>query len=91
MTEQPSDLRLEELEKLLLAESQRRVGEAIARQWRRPGGVPWIIIDQGDDADRERQLAALGNPEFAIVWEMVRPPDGGVLPGMRPADGLVCQ
>ena len=75
MIEQPSDLRLEELEKLLLAESQRRMGEAIARQWRRPGGVPWIVVE--NDEDRDRQLAALGNPEFAIVWVSAHPPADG--------------
>jgi hypothetical protein len=70
---------LDLLERLILAERDRRRGEAIVRQSRRPGGIPWIIVDQGDGAELQRQLAAHGNPEFAIVWEMVHPPAGGVI------------
>jgi hypothetical protein len=89
MIEQPSDLLLEELERLILAERNRRMDMDIAATIRRPGGVPWIIVE--NDEDRDRQLAALGNPEFAIVWVMVHSPAEGVLPGMRPAEGVVCQ
>jgi hypothetical protein len=69
---------LDLLERHILAERSRRMGEAIARQWRRPGGVPWIIVDENDDGtDRRRQLAAHGNPEFAVVWVIVHPPADG--------------
>jgi hypothetical protein len=34
---------LDLLERLILAERDRRRGEAIVRQSRRPGGIPWTI------------------------------------------------
>jgi hypothetical protein len=65
-------LRLEELEKLLIAEQQRRFGAAVLA-----GKVRRIITE--DDADRDRQLAELGNPAFVIDRRIVDPPAGGVV------------
>ena len=70
---------LDGLEKELLAERERRMWADWEATIRERGSVPCIIIDQGDGADRKRQLEALGNPRFAIVWETVSPPAGGVI------------
>ena len=65
---------LEKLEFEVLAESHRRAGEAMARTIRDRGSIPSIIYDMGDDAERDRQLAELGNPDFCIARVIVSPP-----------------
>jgi hypothetical protein len=78
----------ERLEKELLAEAERRKWAAYHRTIRDRGSIPRISYDIGDDAERERQLAELGNPEFCIARVFVSPPERGVLPGMRPWDAI---
>jgi hypothetical protein len=78
----------EGLEKELLAEAERRKWAAYNRTLRDRGSIPRIIYDMGDDAERDRQLAELGNPDFCIARVIVFPPEGGVLPGMRPWDAI---
>jgi hypothetical protein len=69
---------LEKLELELLAESNRRVGEAMARTIRDRGSIPRIVLDEPDkDAQRKRLLAELGNPEFWIERPIIDPPADG--------------
>ena len=71
-------LRLEELERLLVAERDRRRWAAYDRTIRARGSIPRIVLDEPDkDAQRKRLLAELGNPEYWIERPIIDPPADG--------------
>jgi hypothetical protein len=78
-------MNLDQLERHILAERSRRMIADWEATIRERGCVPQIIVDESDDGtDRKRQLAALGNPRFAVIRVIVHPKAGGLDHDLNP-------